>query len=85
MSKTYEKVATIEGMFWEGDTKPLIDFLEDRQWDTLWPEDDSIIIYTKEGPVTCNRGDLIAKGIDGEAWPIDRDIFERTYQEVDES
>ena len=85
MSKTYKKTATIEGMFWEGDVKELTDFLEDKQWDTVWPTDESITIWSKEGPVLCKKGDLIAKGIDGEAWPIDRDIFERTYEEVEES
>ena len=85
MSKTYKKTATIEGMFWEGDLDELADFLNAYQWDSVWPADDSITINSKEGPVLCRRGDLIAKGIDGEAWAIDRDIFERTYREVEES
>lgn len=38
---------------------------------------------TKEGNMKVKYGDLIATGIDGEHWAIDREIFSRTYVECE--
>lgn len=36
-------------------------------------------VSTEEGVMTCERGNIIIKGIDGEVYPCRKDIFERTY------
>lgn len=43
---------------------------------------DGIIIPTLEGDVKCRTGDWIIKGIKGEFYPCKPDIFEATYEEV---
>lgn len=39
----------------------------------------TIYIKTLEGNMKCKIGNYIIKGIDGEFYPIQRDIFEKTY------
>lgn len=43
-----------------------------------------IIIETLEGDMTATLGDYIIKGIRGEYYPCKPDIFESTYERVDE-
>ena len=42
------------------------------------------IIPTLEGNHTATEGDYIIKGIKGEVYPCKPDIFEQTYDEVEE-
>lgn len=47
------------------------------------PMDKSFKVDTKEGDnIRGNAGDYLCVGVDGEMWPIDKDIFERTYREM---
>ncbi|WP_249261194.1 PGDYG domain-containing protein [Lactiplantibacillus plantarum] len=39
----------------------------------------SFDIKTLEGVMHANIGDWIITGIDGEQWPVKREIFEKTY------
>jgi hypothetical protein len=48
-------------------------------WNYLCKE---MIISTLKGDVVANPGDYIIKGIKGEFYPCDPDIFEATYEEV---
>lgn len=41
-------------------------------------------IYTLEGLVTASPGDWIIKGVKGEFYPCKPDIFEATYEAVNE-
>ena len=41
-------------------------------------------VNTLEGPITGKAGDYLMFGIDGEKYPCDKDIFERTYDIVEE-
>lgn len=41
-------------------------------------------IATLEGTMNVNKGDWIIKGIKGEFYPIELDIFEKTYEKVDD-
>lgn len=43
-----------------------------------------ILIYTLEGDMTANKGDYIIKGVKGEIYPCKADIFEATYEKVEE-
>lgn len=42
------------------------------------------VIDTLEGRMTVNNGDWIATGVDGEKWAIKQDIFNRTYEPVED-
>ena len=46
--------------------------------------DGSITIPTLEGTMTANVGDIIIKGVSGEFYPCKSDIFEKTYEIVEE-
>lgn len=41
-------------------------------------------IKTFEGIMTCEMGDYIIKGVKGEIYPCKKDIFEMTYEAIDE-
>ena len=44
----------------------------------------SISIETLEGVMTAGIGDYIIKGVNGEFYPCKPDVFEKTYEAVDE-
>lgn len=59
--------------------------IEDSAWKAgIAPPVVNIVIHTLEGNMRVNRGDYIIKGIDGEFYPCKPDIFEKTYEEVEE-
>lgn len=41
-------------------------------------------IHTLEGTMQASYGDYIIKGVKGEFYPCKPDIFEQTYEEVDD-
>jgi hypothetical protein len=43
-----------------------------------------IRILTLEGEMTASAGDWIIKGVNGEFYPCKPDIFEKTYEAVEE-
>lgn len=43
-----------------------------------------INIFTLEGTMQCSPNDWIIKGVQGEFYPCKPDIFEQTYESVDE-
>lgn len=45
---------------------------------------ETIEIETLEGTMKASRGDYIIKGVKGEFYPCKSDIFEATYEEVEE-
>lgn len=44
--------------------------------------DDAICVYTLDGPMWFDEGDYIIKGVRGEFYPCQKDIFEETYEKV---
>ena len=47
--------------------------------------DGKLTIRTLEGDMTANVGDWIIKGVKGEVYPCKPDIFEATYDPVDDA
>ena len=47
--------------------------------------DRSLIVSTLEGQMVADPGDYIIKGVKGEVYPCKPDIFEATYEKVEES
>lgn len=41
-------------------------------------------IGTWEGLMTAHEGDYLIKGVEGELWAVQKDIFEKTYEILDE-
>lgn len=46
---------------------------------TVWFE-----VNTPEGKMKCREGDYIIKGVKGEYYPIKKEIFEETYEIIDD-
>lgn len=46
--------------------------------------DGKFYIHTLEGTHIANIGDFIVKGVKGEFYPVKPDIFEATYEKVEE-
>ena len=46
-------------------------------------ENPTLKIKTLEGVMTASVGDYIIKGVQGEFYPCKPDIFEQTYEEID--
>lgn len=44
---------------------------------------DGFVVTTKEGRVKGKCGDYLILGVDGEKYPCDKDIFEKTYDIID--
>lgn len=45
---------------------------------------DEIHIHTLEGTMVASKGDWIIKGVKGEFYPCKPDIFEKTYEKVED-
>lgn len=59
-----------------GDTKPTMQGNADLEC--------RLVIPTLEGDHIANKGDWIIKGVKGEFYPCKPDIFEMTYEQVEE-
>jgi hypothetical protein len=93
MGKYRKKPVVIEAVQWTGDNlKEVIDFTglheSARKW--TWEEYEGVVkekglkIFTLEGPHWASVGSWIIKGIQGEFYPCKPDIFEATYEPVEE-
>lgn len=47
------------------------------------PHNNEYYIETLEGTMLISEGDYIIKGVNGEFYPCKADIFEKTYEEVE--
>lgn len=46
--------------------------------------DEEKYIKTLEGVMHAKKGDWILTGVDGEQWPVKKEIFEKTYNVIEE-
>ena len=82
MPKFRKKPVVIEAIKWTGDNyEEIANFLGEAR--RLIPGN-GLEIYTLEGIMSASIGDYIIKGVQGEFYPCKPDIFELTYEEVDE-
>ena len=44
----------------------------------------AVVVHTLEGDLTVQPGDYIITGVAGEQYPCKAEIFEATYEEVEE-
>lgn len=87
MIKHYKKKpVVIEAMQFTGtpeSTREAIDFADTNFEISQWAGDDiDYYIETLEGDMEVKPYDYIIKGIKGEFYAVDKDIFEETYEEV---
>lgn len=87
MMKYIRKKVVIEAVHWDGNRVSetpdwILEALDNRDLDRFG---DKIQIRKQNGEFTVNPGDYIVKGVDGELYPFKPDIFEKTYEKVEES
>ncbi|MCR9215287.1 MAG: hypothetical protein NXI13_16340 [Proteobacteria bacterium] len=62
----------------------LMNFLAKMRRDFEFGKNDTLIIHTLEGDMTAQPGDWIIKGVNDEHYPCKPDIFEATYEQVND-
>lgn len=86
MIKKYrKKPVVIEAVQWTGDNvQEVLNFSSDgSRWIMHEGGGTDLFIDTLEGQMKASRGDYIIKGVCGECYPCKPDIFEKTYEMVD--
>ncbi|WP_449451439.1 hypothetical protein [Streptococcus suis] len=81
--KYRKKPVVVEAVRWNSKNYFDIIRLTGRR-DIRFFDDGSCIIPTLEGDMIAKKGDYIIKGIKGECYPCKPDIFEQTYELVEE-
>ena len=84
--KFVKKKVVIEAVHWDGNKVS-----ETPEW-ILEALNSGVLVYfggkvqvrTLEGVMTASPGDYIIRGVDGELYPCKPDIFEKTYEKVEE-
>ena len=80
MAKYRKKPVVIEAIQWTGtNIVEIFDFVGDACYFT-----EGLFIRTLEGDMFAHVGDYIIKGVQGEFYPCKPDIFEETYEIVEE-
>ena len=81
MAKFRKKPVVIEAVQWTGDN-----YGEIKRFakDVCWLCGHVPVISTLEGEMSVSEGDWIIKGVNGEFYPCKPDIFEKTYELVEE-
>lgn len=87
MAKYKKLPAVIDAFKWTGDENQtedpewIIDAIEAGDVYIIYPQ---MFIGTLEGVMAANVGDYIIKGTQGEIYPCKPDIFEATYEMVND-
>ena len=96
MTKYRKKPVVIDAFKWTGghdqteDPEWIIEAIEKGTVTIVRPdgcdgvEPYQMKIQTLEGTMTAQQGDYIIRGVQGEIYPCKADIFEQTYEKVDE-
>lgn len=79
-NKWRKKPVTIDAVQWKGSNVNEMAIFAGRNVRFF---DDKLYIHTMEGVMKANIGDFIIKGVQGEFYPCNRDIFLETYDKVE--
>lgn len=88
MNKFRKKPVVIHAVQWDGNMTTLDPLWEhaDPQWEVEQSLlDPALVIRTLEGDMRANVGDWIICGVNGELYPCKPDIFEKTYEPMEEA
>lgn len=86
MIKYRKKPVVIEATQWLGNfesIKTMFPVNNAVKPTTLDYINEELVIHTLEGDMKASKGDWIIKGIHGELYPCKPDIFEKTYEIVE--
>jgi hypothetical protein len=86
MAKFRKKPVVIDAVLWDGTNFDLIREFANRGQSGVQVRYDegNLIIDTLEGKMTALPGDMIIRGVKGEYYPCKPDIFQATYDAVEE-
>lgn len=88
MTKFRKKPVVIEAYKWDGEWYTIPTWISEYRYRdkrcSIIAASASINIPTLEGDMLASLGDWIIKGVKGELYPCKPDIFEQTYERVDE-
>ena len=86
MKKYIKKPVVIQAVEYNGANKEEIEAFVEKKLDTVYTELKEPLelkIPTLEGDMKASKGDYIIKGINGEFYPCKPDVFEKTYDVVE--
>lgn len=84
MAKYIKKPVTVEAVQWTGRNMLELIHFTASQCNFTNAGNVSIIIPTLEGDMGAKDGDYIIRGVEGEFYPCRKEIFEKTYEKVDD-
>ncbi len=86
-----KKPVMIEALQWDGSYESMMKIREtfsDLRCSSTYHQDNntvqSFVVYTLEGQHVVSPGDFVIKGVKGEFYPCKPDIFELTYDKVND-
>lgn len=83
MTKYRRKPVVIDAIQWTGDNYPeVFEFTEGNAYPTE-SHSDMLIVETLEGNMAAEKGCYIIRGVNGEYYPCQEDIFNKTYEPVE--
>jgi len=82
MGRYRKKPVVIEAIQWTGDNYEAVEAFAGYTR-TMVPLDSVLGLFTLEGFKPCPIGYWIVKGVKGEFYPVDPEIFAMTYEEVE--
>ena len=84
MAKYRKKPVVIEAIQWTGHASSTIKIQGFMNQELFLNEDGKLMIPTLESPHEASPKDFIIKGVNGEFYPCKPDIFEKTYEFIED-
>ena len=84
VEKYRKKPVVVEAIQWNIDEKTMKEVMKFMNKKTVQLSFGKLIIDTLEGKMLVGINDWIIKGIKGEFYPCEPDVFEKTYEKVEE-
>ena len=84
MPKFRKKPVVIEAVQWTGNNREEMEKFIPNTILAKKNAEEELAIGTLEGVMTASKNDWIIKGVHGEYYPCKPDIFEKTYEPVDD-
>ena len=84
MPKFRKKPVVIEARQYIGDAGEAIDWISQGHGEA-YANAEGLFIVTLEGVMEVSHGDWVIKGVQGEFYPCKPDIFEQTYEQIEQT
>jgi len=82
MARYRKKPVVVDAIQWRGDN--LDEVREFLGFNPITGPTGALMLYTLEGVITASPNDWIIKGVQDEFYPCKPDIFEQTYEAVED-